>query len=256
MKLTILGCSGSMSSPESASSSYLVQADGGSRTYSVLLDLGSGAMGQLLRHHDPVALDAVLLSHLHADHVVDLAALHVYLEYGPAGPQPPMPVHGPAGTTERIRQLCGEENCTEQFDVSTWQVGQPLQVGPMTIEPIQVRHPVTAYALRITGPSEDGSREVVLTYTGDTDSCDGVIDAARDADLLLSEAAFSEDGPPIRGVHLTGRRAGEVATAAGARHLVLTHLQPWTPAETVRSEALTAYSGPVDLAVPGAVWEL
>lgn len=256
MKLTVLGCSGSMSSPESASSSYLVQAEEGSRTFSVLLDLGSGAMGQLMRHHDPVALDAVLLSHLHADHVVDLAALHVYLEYGPAGPQPPMPVYGPAGTPDRIRQLCGQEDCTAQFDVSAWQPGTPLQIGPMTIEPIEVRHPVTAYALRITGPSEDGSRPVVLTYTGDTDSCDGVIDAARDADLLLSEAAFSEDGPPIRGVHLTGRRAGEVATAARARNLVLTHLQPWTPAETVRAEALTAFSGPVDLATPGAIWEL
>lgn len=256
MKLTILGSSGSMSSPESASSSYLVQAQDGARTYSVLLDLGSGAMGQLLRHHDPAAVDAVLLSHLHADHVVDLAALHVYLEYGPAGPQPPMPVYGPAGTSERIRQLCGEEDCTAQFDVATWQAGTGLQVGPLSIEPIEVRHPVTAYALRITGPSEDGSRQVVLTYTGDTDSCDGVIHAGREADLLLSEAAFTEDGPPIRGVHLTGRRAGEVATSAGARHLVLTHLQPWTPAETVRSEALTAYSGPVDLAVPGAIWEL
>ncbi|HLS62458.1 MAG TPA: MBL fold metallo-hydrolase [Ruania sp.] len=256
MRLTVLGCSGSMSSPESASSSYLVQADDAERTYSMVLDLGSGAMGQLLRYHDPAALDAVLLSHLHADHVVDLAALHVYLQYGPAGPQPPMPVHGPAGTTERIRQLCGEEDCDEQFDVGTWQPGTALQVGPMTIEVFEVRHPVTAYALRVTGPSEDGSGPVVLTYTGDTDSCTGVIDAAREADLLLSEAAFWEDGPPIRGLHLTGRRAGEVATAADARHLVLTHLQPWTPAETVRAEALTAFSGPVDLAAPGAVWEL
>ena len=256
MRLTVLGCSGSMSSPESASSSYLVQADDGERTHSVLLDLGSGAMGQLLRHHDPTAVDAVLLSHLHADHVVDLAALHVYLQYGPAGPQPPMPVHGPEGTIERIRQLCGEEDCEEQFAVGTWQPGRPLQVGPMTIEVFEVRHPVTAYALRVTGPREDGSGPVVLTYTGDTDSCTGVIDAAREADLLLSEAAFWEDGPQVRGLHLTGRRAGEVATAAEARHLVLTHLQPWTPAETVRSEALTAFDGPVDLAAPGAVWEL
>lgn len=256
MRLTILGCSGSMSSPDSASSSYMVQAEDAGRTYSVVLDLGSGAMGQLLRHQDPTTVDAVLLSHLHADHVVDLAAMHVYLQYGPAGPQPPMPVHGPAGTTERIRQLCGDEGCDSQFAVSTWRPGHALVVGPISIEVFEVRHPVTAYALRLTGPSEDGSRQVVLTYTGDTDTCDGVIEAARGADLLLSEAAFHEDGPAIRGLHLTGRRAGEVATAATARHLVLTHLQPWTPAEVVRAEALSAYDGPVDLAAPGAIWTL
>ena len=256
MRLTVLGCSGSMSSPDSASSSYLVQAEADQRTYSVLLDLGSGAMGQVLRHVDPTQIDAVLLSHLHADHVVDLAALQVYLQFGPAGPQPPMPVHGPQGTRDRIAQLCGSHECHDQFEVHPWQVGTPLQIGPLQIEPLPVRHPVTAYALRITGPSERGGEQVVLTYTGDTDSCDGVLDAARSADLLLSEAAFIEDDPAVRGIHLTGRRAGELANEAGARHLVLTHLQPWTPQATVRSEALTAYDGPVDLAEPGAIWEL
>lgn len=256
MRLTVLGCSGSMSSPESASSSYLVQASDGSRTYSVLLDLGSGAMGQVLRHVDPTEIDSVLLSHLHADHVVDLAALQVYLQFGPSGPQPPMPVHGPHGTRERIAGLCGSNDCHEQFSVRPWQVGTPLQIGPLEIEVLPALHPVVAYAIRITGPSERGGEQVVLTYTGDTDTCEGVLDAARGADLLLSEAAFIEGGPDVRGLHLTGRRAGELASAAGSRHLVLTHLQPWTPQSTVRSEALTAYDGPVDLAEPGAVWEL
>lgn len=256
MRLTVLGCSGSMSSPESASSSYLVQAQDGARTYSVLLDLGSGAMGQVLRHVDPTDVDAVLLSHLHADHVVDLAALQVYLQFGPAGPQPAMAIHGPQGTRARIADLCGSHDCHEQFLVHPWQVGHPVHIGPLRVEALPVEHPVPAYALRITGPSERAGEEVVLTYTGDTDMCDGVLDAARGADLLLSEAAFVEDGPQVRGIHLTGRRAGELAAGAQARHLVLTHLQPWTPQATVRSEALTAYDGPVDLAEPGAVWEL
>src|SRR5699024_11918434 len=111
MRLTVLGCSGSMSSPDSASSSYLVQAEDGQRTYSVLLDLGSGAMGQVLRHVDPTEIDAVLLSHLHADHVVDLAALQAYLQFGPAGPQPPMPAHGPQGTRDRRAQPCAPPAC-------------------------------------------------------------------------------------------------------------------------------------------------
>lgn len=256
MRLTVLGCSGSMSSPESASSSYLVQAEDGDRTYSVLLDLGSGAMGQVMRHVDPTQIDAVLLSHLHADHVVDLAALEVYLQFGPAGPQPQMPVYGPHGTLNRIMQLCGSEDCQDQFAVRAWRVGEPLQIGPIQIEALPALHPVPAYSLRLTGPSERAGEDVVLAYTGDTDTCDGALNAARGADLLLSEAAFVEGEPDLRGIHLTGRRAGELAASAQARHLVLTHLQPWTPPATVRSEALTAYDGPVDMAEPGATWEL
>ena len=131
-----------------------------------------------------------------------------------------------------------------------------MRIGPIEIVPYTVWHPVPAFALRITGPAEDGSGTRTLVYTGDTDSCDGVAAAAQGADLLLSEAAFQESRDSIRGVHLTGRRAGELATEAGAKRLVLTHIPPWTARETVRAEACTAYEGPVDLACPGVTFAL
>lgn len=252
MRLVVVGSSGSVSGPDSASSSYLVQADEGGRTYSVLLDLGSGAFGQLLRYAQPEDLDAVLLSHLHADHVVDLAALDVYLRYGPGSPHQPMPLWGPEGTDQRLVDLTGEpEDGRCAYQTHGLAPREPIQIGPLLIEPFPVLHPLPAFAFRITGPAEDGGGTRTLVYTGDTDSCDGVTAAATGADLLLSEAAFEECRDEVRGIHLTGRRAGELATEAAVQRLVLTHIPPWTSRETVRAEACTSYGGPIDVAQPG-----
>ncbi|TDE97374.1 MBL fold metallo-hydrolase [Occultella glacieicola] len=257
MRLTIIGSSGSVSGPESASSCYLVEADADGRTWRLVLDLGSGAFGQLLRYGDPAAIDGVLISHLHADHVVDMAALHVYLKYGPGAPHPRVDVYGPEHTQARLAQICGDsDTADDQFRVLAWDPAAPVRIGPFTIEPVAVRHPTPAFAIRVTGPSESGDGARVITYTGDTDACAGVAEAADGAHLLLSEAAFEEGRDTVRGIHLTGRRAGELASGAGVRRLVLTHIPPWTSAATVLAEALTAYSGPVDLAEPGATWAL
>jgi len=253
-----------MSGPESASSCYLVQADGpdgegGTRTWSIVLDLGSGAFGALLRHLDPAHLDAVVLSHLHADHVVDMTGLEVYRRYHPAGALGPVRVLGPRGTAERIGALTMEDDLSAldaSFSFTEHVPGRTVEIGPLRVEPFVVDHPVPAYGVRVTGPSQDGARDVVLTYSGDTDACDGLVDAARDADLFLCEAAFQEDRDTVRGIHLTGRRAGEAATRAAARLLVLTHLPPWTDAEVVRAEAAEAYGGPIELATPAATWTL
>ncbi|UFU04021.1 MBL fold metallo-hydrolase [Ruania suaedae] len=256
MRLVVLGCSGSVSGPDSASSSYLVEADDGDRTWRLVLDLGSGAFGQLLGRVDPASVDAVLLSHLHADHMVDAAALHVYLRYGPQGPYPAVTVHGPAGTAGRVAEVCGHgESVDDEFDIRPWQAGQDLRIGPMSVRVHEVRHPVPAYAIRIEGPGESGGR-VVLTYSGDTDTCEGLTAAAHEADLFLCEAAFSEPCPAPRGIHLTGRRAGEAAAEAAVRRLLLTHIQPWVDSEQVAHEARSAYDGPVELARPGVTWPI
>ncbi|MEE6280451.1 MBL fold metallo-hydrolase [Georgenia sp. MJ170] len=258
MRLTVVGSSGSMSGPRSAASCYLVQASDGDRTWNVLLDLGSGAFGSLMRYLDPALIDAVVLSHLHADHVVDMTGLEVYLRYGPGGALPPVRVLGPAATPERVAALTMDtvESLGESFEFETLDAGSVHQVGPLRIEPREVNHPIEAYGLRITGPSTTGEGDVVLGYSGDTDTCDGLLEVAADADLLLCEAAFQEGRDAVRGIHLTGLRAGQAAHQAGAKHLVLTHLQPWNDAETIRTEARSAFGGPIGLAEPGATWEI
>ncbi len=98
MRLTVLGCAGTFPGPRSGCSSYLVEHDG----FRLLLDAGNGAVGALQRHGGLLDLDAVLLSHLHADHCVDLVAYAYARIYPPAGPPPPLPVYGPGGTEERL----------------------------------------------------------------------------------------------------------------------------------------------------------
>jgi ribonuclease BN (tRNA processing enzyme) len=252
MRLTVIGCSGSFPGPASPASCYLLEADDAAgRPWRVLLDLGSGALGPLQHHLDPRQVDAVLLSHLHPDHCLDLCGLYVARRYHPhATGTDQLTVYGPARTLDRLvhgYDLDGEADLGAMLKVHQWQHGQPLSVGPFTVTPLRVEHPVEAYGLRI---ELDGA---VLAYTGDTDTCPALLDLARDADLLLAEASFQEGRDLTRGIHLTGRRAGEVATQAGARQLVLTHLPPWNDPQVVLAEARAAFAGPVALAGSGQV---
>lgn len=262
MRLTIVGCAGSFPGPDSAASCYLVQAeDPAGRTWSLVLDLGNGALGPLQRAIDPADVDAVGLSHLHADHVSDMGALYVYLRYRPSATgshrRPAIRVHGPFGTASRLAEAYGlepGESMSEQLAVHVWQPGHPVVVGPMTVTPVAVEHPVPAYGVRVIGPAEgDPQLAVTLAYTGDTDSCAGLDDLARGADVLLAEASFVEGRDEVRGIHLTGRRAGQAADNGGARRLVLTHVPAWTPTEIPLEEAQQVYAGPVEVARPGMV---
>ncbi len=264
MKLTVVGCTGSMSGPDSAASCYLVQArgvgtDGEPRIHSVLLDLGPGAFGAAMRHVDPRAVDLVVLSHLHADHMSDMISYHVFRRWFPSGALGPVDVLAPGGAVDRVRGVGGDplsEDFSQDFTFRELAPGQVTSVGPMRIEAYPALHPVEAYAVRITGPSSVGDGEVTFTYSGDTDACDGLVAAARDADIFLCEAGFVEGRDTARGIHLTGERAGQTAAAAGARHLVLTHIQPWTDPLEVAAAAATTFAGGIELARTGAVWEL
>jgi ribonuclease BN (tRNA processing enzyme) len=267
MRLVVVGSAGSFPGPDSAASCYLLQADGpdgagGTRTWNLLLDLGNGALGPLQRHVAPASLDAVAISHLHADHVADVVVLGVMLRYDPRGLRAePLPLHGPEGVAERLAQLSGHDPATattEHLALGTWQAGRPVRVGPFTIEPVPVEHPVPAFGFRVTGPSSvDPGRTVTLSYTGDTDECAGLDELARDADLLLAEAAYLETTPGApRGVHLTGLRAGRAARRGRSRRLLLTHLVAWNDPSASLAEAAAEFDGPVDLARPGMVVDL
>lgn len=251
MKLTIVGCSGSFPGPDSAASCYLLQAPWDGGTYALVVDLGNGALGALQRHVDLVDVGAVALSHLHADHCLDLAPYHVVRRFHPRGPLPVLRVVGPAGTASRVAHAAGVDERAEGktvFDFATWQAGVPVALGPFMVTPARVTHPVETYALRI---EHDGK---VLVYSGDTAPSSALVELARDADLLLCEASFVEgaDNPPD--IHLTGHEAGQHAHRADVGLLVLTHVPPWHDTQQALAEAALGYAGPIELAHPGAVY--
>ncbi len=274
MKLTVIGCAGSMSGKHSAASSYLLQApgvdtNGEARIYSIILDFGPGAMGQSLHYIDPRDLDALVFSHLHADHVADIVGMQVYRRWHPAGALPSLPVFAPVGGYERAKAVAGdldEEDKLPEFTFTEVNSGYVQQIGPFRLEFFAANHTVTAYSVRVTAPSScvEG-KEVVFTYSGDTDTCPGVVAAAKDADLFLCEAGFMEGVDSARGVHLTGKRAGEVAAAAKVKQVVLTHIAPWHDAKQNLADAEVAWQAglgkqdsPVNisLAYPGLVCQL
>ena len=255
MELTIVGASGSVSGPASPASSYLVQAPHDGRTFSLLLDLGPGSFGALYRYLDPAELDALALSHLHPDHCVDVCGLYVAGRYAPSAPWRRIPVYGPAGSPDRLARAYEVDGPTEPgltiaewFDHRVWQPEQTI--GPFTVRTCRVAHPVEAYAIKVTENAGGAS----LLFTGDTGPTPVLTELAQGADLLLSEAAFMTgcDNPPD--LHLTGAEAAAVAAAAGVGMLVLTHIPPWHDPGQVRAEALSVWSGPIELAVPGARW--
>ncbi|WP_285725284.1 MBL fold metallo-hydrolase [Psychromicrobium xiongbiense] len=260
MKLTIVGCSGSFPGPQSPASCYLLSAHDGQRTWRILLDLGSGALGSVQKYLDLEDIDAIMLSHLHPDHCMDLCGLHVAIRWNPRGwHRGRIPVWGPKATADRLATAYGldpEPGMREEFDFSSWAEGESVRIGPFTVTPHAVAHPMEeAYALRVEVEEFDGTgldRRVVLSYSGDTDTCDGLIASALGADFFLCEAAFEEgrdDG--IDGVHLTGRRAGIAARDAGVKRLLLTHLPVWNEPNVVLAEAREVFDGNVSVAAAG-----
>ncbi len=252
MRLTVIGASGSYPGPDSPASCYLLESEHEGRLWRVLVDMGSGALGVLHRYIDPATVDAVLLSHLHADHCLDLCGFYVLRKYHPTGAQPRIPVWGPVDTDRRMAKaydLDEDPGMNEEFDFLLYP-DETFSIGPFTVTAREVAHPVPAYGLRIEA---DGR---TLAYSGDTGTCDALVETARDADLFLCEASFIEgsDNPPD--LHLTGAEAGRMATLAAAKRLVLTHVPPWYDAQVALAESKLTYDGTVELAEPGKTYEI
>ncbi|GAA1783456.1 MBL fold metallo-hydrolase [Streptomonospora arabica] len=248
MRLTIIGSSGSFPGPASPASCYLVEAEG----FRLLLDMGNGALGVLQRHVDIYRIDAVYLSHLHADHCFDLCSYWVARTYPHGGPKPPIPVYGPPGVADRMAEAYGLEpdpGMRETFDFRELAPGE-ISIGPMTARLGRVNHPVDAFGIRL----EHGGTS--LAYSGDTGACDELVELAAGTDLFLCEASFHDHREHPKDMHLTGSEAGEHARRAAARRLVLTHLVPWNDDDCTLAEARSTFGGPIDVARSGAVYEV
>jgi ribonuclease BN (tRNA processing enzyme) len=249
MRLTVVGCAGSFPGPDSAASCYLLEADG----FRLAVELGNGALGPLQKHAGLFDVDAVCLSHLHADHCVDLYSYAIARTYSPAGPQPAIPVYGPTGARERIGLIHGPDGdadgLMQRFAFETLAAGS-FSIGPFDVTAVAMNHPVQTFGFRFSYGGQ------TIAYSGDTGETDAVLGLARDCDVFLCEAAFL-DGPKLPpDLHLTARQAAGYAARAGVGELVLTHLQPWNGADKALDEATGVFDGDLAVAVPGQVLNL
>lgn len=240
MRLTVLGSSASYAGAGQACAGHYVEA-GGAR---VLFDCGNGVLANLAKLEDPVALDAVFITHNHIDHYADVFSLHAALRYAPEGPRGPMPLYLPAGLFERMKALLsgrGAAELDEAFVPIDLANGVAIELGGLRVTPVAVEHTDPTFALIAEG---DGAR---LVYTSDTKPCGAIYDAAAGADLLLAEATLPEqykDAAP----HMTATQAGELARTAGARSLALTHIWPTNDRALMAKLAAETFGAPVVVA--------
>ncbi len=250
-----MGCSGSFAGPRSPASCYLVQAEHEGRGWNLVLDLGNGALGGLQRHIDPMSIDAVVLSHLHSDHCLDLCGLYVMQKYSPdPASHGRTPVHGPRGTGERMARAYDTTppaGLESEFDFIELADRSAVRIGPFTLTPFRVNHPVEAYGFRVEANGK------VLAYTGDTDTCDALEVLCHNASLVLADSAFIDGRDVARGIHLSGSRAAQAAVdAGGVQRLMLTHIPPWNDPAVCRAQAAALWPGHVELAEADAVHDL
>jgi ribonuclease BN (tRNA processing enzyme) len=229
VRLTVVGCAGSVPSPESACSCYLIEADG----FRLLLDVGIGATGPLQRHAAPESIDAVIISHAHADHYSDLGQLQ-YLR-NVAGVRTPLRIIAPSDLPPLLRVH------PEAWDMVDARPG-PVRLGPLTARLGRVPHgALETWATRVGD---------ALCYTSDTDPSPELDELAAGCGVLLAEASGLESDGPLRR-HLTAADAGRLAARSGARLLILTHLRSWLDHAALLAEAAAIAPCPVILAQPG-----
>ena len=248
MRLTVVGCSGTVPGPDAACSAYLVEHD----NFRLLLDAGPGSIGALQRSIGLLDLDAVVLSHLHPDHWLDMVCYTYARRYHPDGPSPSLPVYAPIGSSERIMAAFeggGSEMLHDIYNFSRLD-GKPAEIGPFQLDFIRTNHPIECYAMRVRA---DGR---TFVYSADTGDCPGLVDLAKDSDLFLCEAAWGtrQDAPPD--LHLSGREAGQHARRAETQHLLVTHLMPWADREGTYEDAARAFGGETTLAKPRTTYDV
>ena len=263
MRITVLGKSPSWQDAGGACSGYLVQQD----DYALVLDCGNGVFSKLRRFRDYVEVDAVVISHLHADHFLDIVPFSYALTYAPR--QQPVPVAGwpgtsnparpelfaPVGAADMFRTLVGcwgnDDLIEKAFQIHEYDQPDELQAGPFSIRFCEVPHYTPTYAVELS--SNGGGR---LTYSADCSPNEQLVEFARGTDMLLIEATLPRpERTGVRG-HLTPKEAGEHGRAAQAQRLVITHFSDELDADWARKEAGAAFGGPVELAEEGAVYTL
>jgi ribonuclease BN (tRNA processing enzyme) len=244
LSITVLGCSGSYPGEGEACSGYLVQANG----RNVVLDLGPGSLANLQRHLALTDVDAVVLSHSHPDHWVDLTGLRTALRY--RFEREGLPVYGTAETHTLAAALTSSIEPT--FDWHVTGDGDEFEAAGLRFRLARTDHYVETLAVRVDDPASGAS----IAYSADTGPEWSFAEVARQVDLALCESTYPTDEEAAGVLHLSARQAGVQARSSGVRRLVLTHMWPDTDVEHHRREGAAGFGRAVDVARTHARYEL
>ncbi len=252
MKLTVLGKSPSWEDAGAACSSYLVEQG----ETKLLVDCGSGALGKLRERIDYRELDAIVISHFHADHLLDLVPLACALSYGPAaadGTRPPR-LLAPRGAGEYFDRLGAALNdddlITGTFPLEEYEPRSRTEIGPIEVRTHPVPHLGPTHAIELIAPGRGR-----IVFGADGPASDELGAAASGADLLIAEATLPDPVPGQR-VHMSAEEAGRLARAAAVGRLVLTHISDELDLERAREIAAREFGGAVEVAAEGSSWEV
>jgi ribonuclease BN (tRNA processing enzyme) len=254
MQLTCLGGAAAWPNPGQGCSSFLVETG----DTSILVDAGPNTLLELRKHIRYSTVTAIVISHLHADHILDLVPYRYGLVYGPERPERPIPLWLPPGGIQHLNRLAAAlgsdaeqpvEFWTTVFDPTEYNPVDELVIGAVTISFERTEHAVECYAMRFRGQGQTS-----LTYTADTGSVAGLAAFARNSDLLVAEGTLPESDNADTGAgHLTPSQAGSLAALVGTPRLVISHLWAERPDEEVVKAARLTYSGDILIAKPGLV---
>jgi ribonuclease BN (tRNA processing enzyme) len=245
--LTVIGAGPAYSDrADSAGACYLVRAAG----EGLVFDIGQGAFPGLVRRIEPSRLLAIVISHLHPDHFIDLVPLRHYLRYQRRPPERTR-VIAPGALAERLDGLHGSQGfASAALDVEAVSTGT-LQLGPFALQAAPVTHDTESYAFRVAVGDGPG-----LVYSGDCAVADELRVLIRPGDTLLCEVSFGPGPVPPDSNHLDGAMVGALAAATRPARVLLTHLQMgYDRAETVAA-VRARFDGPVTLVDPGFESEL
>jgi ribonuclease BN (tRNA processing enzyme) len=259
----VLGKSPSWQDADGACSGYLLEDDDAT----VLLDCGNGVFSKLRRYRDYTKVDAVVISHLHADHFLDLVPFSYALTYAPR--QQPTPVdrwpgtdsparpqlYAPQGAREVFRRVVGawgnEDLIENAFELIEFAPNDVLEVGSMRFRFQGVPHFTKTFAIDISSTNGGGR----ITYGADCSPNDELVEFARDTDLLIVEATLPRpERTGVRG-HLTPKEAAEHASRANVKRVLLTHVSDELDELWVKGCAREAFKGPIAVAREGAVYQ-
>lgn len=249
MRVTVLGSNAGAPSRTNGGSGYLVESSAGV----VMLDAGPGTFMRLAELMDPADLDGVVLSHLHVDHCIDTFSLFSYLAYDREG-RARVPVIAPTGSRDQMAAFLGagpDHVFTDVLQFDEAEPGATTYLGGYEVTVGSAVHPVPALVTRLTAAGAS------LTYSGDTGPGGDLIDLATGTGVLLCEASIQgvrDDG--TYPYHLTAFEAGEIASAAGAFELVLTHVPSRLDPRLSIDQASGAFVGPISYAGPGTTFSV